>query len=77
VTTDVLELARAQGEGLRGDPAEAVRQVGEPLGAGEEITNHQQAPPVADAFQRAGDQAEVVVALTLGALTDYAPLTVA
>jgi hypothetical protein len=30
-------------------------------GAGEKVADHQQAPPVADAFQRACAQAEVVV----------------
>ncbi len=56
-----LKLAQALAERLGGDPAEAVHQVGEPLGAGEQVADHQQAPPVADAFQGARGQAEVVV----------------
>ena len=44
----VVELAQALAERLGGDPAEAVHQVGEPLGAGEKVADHQQAPPVAD-----------------------------
>ena len=44
-----------------GDPAEAVHQVGEPFGTGKQVTDHQQAPPVADALQGARGQAEVVV----------------
>ena len=57
----VLKLAQALAERLGGDPAEAVHQVGEPFGAGEQVADHQQAPPVADALQGARDQAEVVV----------------
>src|SRR5260370_1392613 len=57
----VLKVAQALAEGLGGDPAEAVHQVGEPFGAGEKVADHQQAPSVADAFQRACDLAEVLV----------------
>ena len=52
----VFKLAQALAERLGGDPAEAVHQVGEPLGAGEQVADHQQAPPVADALQGACDR---------------------
>jgi hypothetical protein len=57
----VLQVAQALAERLGSYPAEPVHQVGEPLGPGEEVADHQQAPPVADAFQCARDQAEVIV----------------
>ena len=56
-----LKLAQALAERLGGDPAEAVHQVGEPFGAGEQVADHQQAPPVADLLQGPGNRAEVVV----------------
>jgi hypothetical protein len=57
----LLQLAQARAERLGGDPAEALDQVSESLGAAEQVADHQQAPPVADALQGARHQAEVVV----------------
>ena len=43
-----VKLAQPLAERLGSDTAEAVHQVGKPLGTGEQITYHQQAPPEED-----------------------------
>src|SRR5581483_5493138 len=56
-----LEFAQALGERLGRDAAKPFHQIGEPLRAGGQVTDHEQGPPVADQLKGARDLAEVVV----------------
>jgi hypothetical protein len=57
----VLELAQALGEHVRADPGQTRAQVGEALGAEQQLAHHEQGPAVADRIERAGDAAAVAI----------------
>ena len=59
--TACLQIAQPLGQDVRGDPPERGLQVGVALGAEQQLTDHQQGPPIAHQVEGPGDAAGVVV----------------
>jgi hypothetical protein len=59
----VFEVAQSFGEQVGGDAGQCRAEVGEPLLSERELAQDQQRPAVADAVERGGDPAVLLVAL--------------
>ena len=64
----VLELLQPRREDVRGDPRLAALQVGEALGAAEQVAHEHERPALADELERMGEPAVLSVAARLHAL---------